>query len=370
MPSDRNESVPDQGFYPGASIVIVVGKKLMEFKMMNTELGDLPEPGWRAAVNDGWRSELSHHGLIAVRGPDANPFLQGQLTCDIQEATLAHSLLGAYCSPKGRALACFRLFRRGDAVYLELPRDLVQPTLVRLNKYVLRAKVTLEDASDRLLRFGVAGSHAAALMMKPIGAIPEVANGILHTAEDESALTVIRLPGPMPRFEAYGPASEMQTLWKALDDPLRLTDSESWRLLDILAGIPAVYPETVEAFVPQMLNLDLLGGISFQKGCYTGQEIVARTRYLGKLKRRMYLARVDSPTTPGPGNPLFSPQADASQSAGQLVDACGHPDGGYAVLAVALIDCAEHGTLHLDKVNGPLLRLEPLPYGFETTVSD
>ena len=346
---------------------------------MNTELGEFPEAvgsgddpesGWRAAVNDDWRSELSHHGLIAVRGPDADSFLQGQLTCDVREATLEHSLLGAYCSPKGRALACFRLFRRGDAVYLELPCDLVQPTLVRLNKYVLRAKVTLEDASDRLLRFGVAGSHAAALMTKQIGAIPEAVNGILHTAEDESALTVIRLPGPMPRFEAHGPAPEMQALWKALDDPLRLTDIESWRLLDILAGIPAVYPETVEAFVPQMLNLDLLGGISFQKGCYTGQEIVARTHYLGKIKRRMYLARVDRLTAPQPGDPVFSPQADASQSAGQIVDACRHPDGGYAVLTVALIHCAEHGTLHLGKVNGPVLRLEPLPYRFETAVSD
>ncbi len=345
---------------------------------MNTELGEFPEAvgrgddaesGWRGLANDDWRSELSHHGLIAVRGPDADSFLQGQLTCDVREATLEHSLLGAYCSPKGRALACFRLFRRGDAVYLELPRNLVQPTLVRLNKYVLRAKVTLEDASDRLLRFGVAGSHAAALMTKQIGAIPEAVNGIGHTAEDESALTVIRLPGPMPRFEAHGPAPEMQALWQALDHPLRLTDIAAWRLLDIVAGIPAVYPETVEAFVPQMLNLDWLGGISFQKGCYTGQEIVARTHYLGKIKRRMYLVRVERLTAPQPGDPVFSPQADASQSAGQLVDACRHPDGGYAVLTVALIDCAEHGTLHLGKVNGPVLRLEPLPYGFETAVS-
>ena len=183
-------------------------------------------------------------------------------------------------------------------------------------------------------------------------------------------VTILRLPGPTPRFQLHGPAPALSALWNALVPSVTPIGAESWRLLDILAGTPAVYPETVDAFVPQMLNLQLLDGIGFQKGCYTGQEIVARTHYLGKIKRRMYLARVDSPTTPGPGNPLLSPQTDASQSAGQLVDACRHPDGGYAVLAVALIDCAEHRTLHLGKVNGPLLRLEPLPYGFETAVSD
>ena len=114
-----------------------------------------------------------------------------------------------------------------------------------------------------------------------------------------------------------------------------------------------------------MLNLQLLDGVSFHKGCYTGQEIVARTHYLGKLKRRMYLAHVDSPTPPRPGDPLFSPQADASQSAGQLADVARHPNGGYAVLAVALIECAEQGVLQLHDASGPALRLEPLPYGFE-----
>lgn len=346
--------------------------------MMNTEQGDFPraaehggspEPELRVVVDDVICSTLPHRGLIVVRGPDADQFLQGQLTCDVREVTLERSLIGAHCSPKGRALACFRLFRRNDGLYLELPRDLVSPILARLSKYVLRAKATLEDASDHLARFGIAGPKAAALVQERLGGIPETVNEVLHGAEEESALTAIRLPGPILRFELYGLAPELQTRWKALDDQLRLTDVESWRLLDILAGIPAVYPETVDAFVPQMLNLDLLGGISFQKGCYTGQEIVARTHYLGKLKRRMYLARVESPMPPKPGDPLFSPQADASQSAGQLADVCRHPDGGYAVLAVALISCAEQGTLHLVSASGPILRLEALPYGFETAVS-
>ncbi len=320
----------------------------------------------QAALNDGAVcSDLSHRGLIAAQGPDADLFLQGQLTCDIQRATLDRSVLGAFCSPKGRALACFRLFRRGETTYLELPQELVAPTLTRLRKYVLRAKVTLEDASHRLVRFGVAGLHAEAVLTNQFGAIPEVINSVIYTTGNWPDITVIRLPGITPRFELHGPLPVMQGLWKALDTHVTFTGAEPWRLLDILAGIPAIYPETVEAFVPQMINLDALDGISFQKGCYTGQEVVARMHYLGKLKRRMYVARVDGENSPRPGDALFSPQADASQSAGRIVDAAQHPDGGYALLAVALIECAEQGVLQLGDASGPVLKLTPLPYVFE-----
>lgn len=318
----------------------------------------------RAALAGDVCCDLSHLGLIAARGPDSEAFLQGQLTCDVRQATPDRSLIGAYCSPKGRALASFRLFRRGDDFHLGLPRPMVESTLARLRKYVLRAKTVLEDASDALARIGLAGPNIVPLLAKQTSdsASGMMAGDVLHS----NGVTVIRLPGAIPRFELHGPAPEIQAAWNALTPNLTPAGIEAWRLLDILAGVPTVYPETVEAFVPQMLNLQLLDGIGFQKGCYTGQEVVARTHYLGKLKRRMYLARVDSPTSPRPGDPLFSPQTDASQSAGRLADACRHPDGGYAVLAVALIKCAEHGTLQLGDAGGPELRLEPLPYESET----
>lgn len=313
-------------------------------------------------------SALCDADLIVVRGPDADSFLQGQLTCDVREVTLEHSVLGAYCSPKGRVLACLRLFRRGDAICLELPRDLTEPTLARLSKYVLRAKVTLEDAHNRLAGFGVAGPKAAALVMKQLGlnAIPEAENGVIHTAGDKSGITVIRLPGLMPRFELHGPVGAMPEINKALGGDPGL-DAERWAALEILAGRPAVYRQTVEAFVPQMLNLDLLGGISFQKGCYVGQEVVARTHHLGKIKRRMILAKVDSARAPWPGDPVFSAQAGDGQIAGQVVHAareCPELRSRYVALAVVRIDCAESGTLHLFNPDGPTLRLEPLPYGF------
>ncbi|MCK7576891.1 MAG: folate-binding protein [Chromatiales bacterium] len=322
----------------------------------------------RAALAGDLCCDLSHLGLIAVRGPDTDPFLQGQLTCDIRQVTLDHSLIGAYCSPKGRALACFRLFRRTDACYLELPRPLVEPTLGRLCKYLLRAKTALEDASDTLARIGVAGPNAAALARNRRSAGYRRARTESFTADAIDSAGRHRDspawldPALRTARRGTGTAARSGTPWRPTVTPI---GAAPWRLLDILAGTPTVQPETVEAFVPQMLNLQLLDGISFQKGCYTGQEVVARTHYLGKLKRRMYLARVDGPAPPRPGDPLFSPQTDASQSAGRLADACRHPEGGYAVLAVALIECAEHGTLQLGDAGGPELRLEPLPYGFE-----
>ena len=325
-----------------------------------------PETELAAVLTDDICCDLSHLGLIAARGPDAETFLQGQLTCDVRQITSDRSLPGAHCTPKGRVFASFRLFRRGEICYLESPLAMMEPALNRLRKYVLRAKAKLEGASDALARMGVAGPNAAMLVGTVLGTVPDTANGVV-TADIiyPGGVTAIRLPGPLPRFELHGAAPDLSAIWNALAPNVRPVGAEPWRLLDILAGTPTVYPETMEAFVPQMLNLQLLDGVSFHKGCYTGQEIVARTHYLGKLKRRMYLARVDSPTPPYPGNPLFSPQADASQSAGQLADAARHPEGGYAVLAVALMECAEHGVLQLGDAYGPKLRLESLPYGFD-----
>ncbi|MBE2295695.1 MAG: folate-binding protein YgfZ [Phycisphaerales bacterium] len=315
---------------------------------------------------DDFCCDLSHLGLIRVSGSDNAHFLQGQITCDIRQITPEHSQIGAYCSPKGRALASFRLFRRNEDLYLELPRELVEPTLERLRRYLLRAKTTLEDASDTLIGIGIAGPNAATRLSEILGKVPTAVNEIMQIATAESVgSTLIRLPSPTPRFELRGSIQDMQLLWEALESTFTPVGAESWRLMDILAGIPTIYLQTVEAFVPQMLNLQLLEGISFQKGCYTGQEVVARTHYLGKLKRRMYLARTDSMAPPRPGDPLFSPQTDASQSAGRLVDTARHPDGGYAVLAAALIECAEHGSLQLGDASGPTLQLESLPYAFE-----
>jgi len=303
--------------------------------------------------------DLSHLGLIRAVGPDAETFLQGQLTNDVRELSDGHTQLAGHCSPKGRMLASFRVLRLDDTYYLQLPRVALPSALKRLRMFVLRAKVTLEDASDSLVCIGLAGACAPALLGRQVGELPQTDHGMTRSG----ALTVIRIPGPGPRFEILGPVEAMRPLWQALAEQATPMDGSYWNLLDIRAGLPSVYPETADAFVPQMTNMQLVDGVSFTKGCYTGQEVVARMQYLGKLKRRMYYAEVDSATPPKPGDELHAPGSTSEQASGRVVDAQATADGRYALLAVVEIGAAEAGEVRLGS-DGPKLTFKAPPYGF------
>ncbi len=302
-------------------------------------------------------SDLSHLGLIRASGADVRDFLQGQLTSDIRQVDANHSQMSSYCSPKGRMLATFRLFQRGDDIYLQLPREVLPAILKRLRMFVLRAQVTLDDASDELVSVGLAGDCAESLLPGPA---PTADNGVSQTGE----FTVIRIPGDRPRFELIAPAAAMQEFWTRAAATATPASPDSWPLLDIRAGLPTVVSETAEAFVPQMANLQLVDGVSFTKGCYTGQEIVARMQYLGKLKRRMYRVRIPGDRCPQPGEELFSASSESGQGAGRVVDARPSPDGGCEALAVIQISSAEQNDLHLGSADGPALVIEDLPYAF------
>lgn len=322
-----------------------------------TDFGDPTRE--RQAVESGTvLADLSHLGLIAARGNDTEPFLQGQFTNDVQQVTSQQSQLTAYCNPKGRMLASMRLFRCDDRYFLSLPRTVLAPTLKRLRMFVLRSDVTLEDASDELARFGLAGPDAEKLLGAQLPSLPGAVDEVVQHAE----LTVIRIPGPQARFEIHGPASALTMLWQALQSGATPVGYPAWSWLDTVAGIPTVVPETVETFVPQMANLHSLGGISFTKGCYTGQEVVARMHYLGKLKRRMYRAHVDIDTPPAPGEPIYNAGASTDNSAGKVVLAQPAPQGGVDLLAVLQISSVEAGPLHLGQPDGPGLSLLDLPY--------
>ncbi len=308
-------------------------------------------------------ADLSHYGLIAVHGAEAETFLQGQLTNDVSKLTPQRSQLSGMCNPKGRLLASFRVFRHGDGdgFYLSLPAEMLDDVLKRLRMYVLRARVTLEDASQTFVHLGVSGEQAAAALQASFGVLPAQVDAA--GAQDDSI--VVRVPGGRPSYEVFVPTERAKSQWDALNVRCAPVGAEAWRLLDIQAGIPSIYPQTREAFVPQMVNLQLIDGVSFKKGCYTGQEIVARMQYLGKLKRRMYRARVAAAEPPQPGDALFC-AADPAQSCGQLVSVASHPDGDYALLAVAQIAHAEDPgqPLRLGRADGPALTLEALPYPF------
>lgn len=315
-----------------------------------------PRPG---RSDDCTLFDLSHLGLIGVRGEDAESFLQGQLTNDIRELSPTHTQLSSHCSPKGRMLASFRVLRLGDTIYLQLPRERLPDSLKRLRLYVLRAKVGLDDCSDTLVRIAIAGDCAQALLEGQGLAVPERDEDLAVT----DGVCVLRLPSPAPRFELLGPVEAMTGLWDRLRAVATPGDSDLWALHDIRGGIPTVYRETVEAFVPQMVNLQLIDGVSFTKGCYTGQEVVARMQYLGKLKRRMYWAEVEADSPPQPGDALHAPGSTSEQASGRVVDARATGPGRYELLAVVEIDAAESGEVWLGE-QGPRLRLRPPPYGF------
>jgi folate-binding protein YgfZ len=311
-------------------------------------------------VGDCTRFDLSHLGLIAVQGADAGPFLQGQFTNDIRNLTGSLSQISGYCSPKGRLLALLRVIRSADTIYLQLPVELLTDTLERLRRYVLRSKVTLEDRSDGPIRIGLAGADAPQRLERLGLPVPQQDHG--QAVAD--GITVLRLPSPVPRFQLIADYGRQTSLWDALVPVSNWGDQDTWALHDIRAGIPTIYPATVDAFVPQMVNLQLIDGVSFTKGCYTGQEVVARLHYLAKPKRRMYLAKVECPIPPRPGDTLESATSSSEQAAGRVVDAHPSGDGRYELLAVAEIEAAEGpGEVRLGTA-GPLLQLQPPPYGF------
>jgi len=305
-------------------------------------------------------ADLSHYGVISASGGDAESFLQGQLSNDIKNVTERHSQLSAYCTPKGRTLGLLRIFIKKESYYLRLPGALLEDVLNRLRKYVIIADVALGDASDETLRIGVSG-ESATRELAAITAIPEQENDVVHA----DGLTILRIPGIHPRFEIHAASLEDATrLWDSLNVRGAPVGLPAWRLLDILAGLPEIYPETAELFVPQMLNLQLIGGISFKKGCYPGQEIVARMQYLGTLKRRMYLGQVDSDQPCLPGDALYS-ATGGEQAVGRIVDAQPHPDGGQSALAVIQTSAAESDDLHIGSAAGPRFECRGLPYPLE-----
>ncbi len=299
--------------------------------------------------------DLSYRGIISATGSDAQTFLQGQFTNDVLAVDEQHSQLNAYCSPKGRALAVFRLLKRADTYYLSLPQEILEAILKRLRMFVLRSQVVLADAGDHLLAIGLAGPGAELALSQVIGALPHAADSSLPVNFADSGITVVRIPGPQARFEIYGEVNTLKLLWTSLAPHVTPVGASVWKLLDIRSGIPTIYPPTADSFVPQMINLQEINAVSFKKGCYPGQEIVARMQYLGTLKRRMYKAQVHSAAMPLPGDDLYTAEND--QSIGQVVDAQASPEGGFELLAVLQIASAEGRDIRLHSQQGPLLHL-------------
>lgn len=285
---------------------------------------------------------LPAYSLLRFSGADAQAFLHGQLTCDVAALQLGSSSYGGYCTPKGRLLATFLLWATADGYMMLLPGALAEAIRKRLTMYVLRSKVKVEDLTQDLACVGVYGVGAVQQIAALGGGTPER----LHGVATQNGVTAIQLP--VQRYLAVLPRAQTGLV----------DGQDAWSSLDIAAGIPFILPATQEEFVPQMVNLDLIGGLSYTKGCYPGQEIVARTHYLGKLKQRLYRAVVAAAAVPG--DKLYCAELD-EQSGGMIVNSAPAADGRFDVLAVLQTAHAK-AAWHLGSLQGPVLELDALPY--------
>jgi tRNA-modifying protein YgfZ len=304
--------------------------------------------------------DLSQFGTLRVSGEEAQKFLQNLLSNDINAVNAGTAQLSSFSSPKGRMLATFLIWQSGADYFLQLPRSLTGPMHKKLSMYVMRSKVKVSDASEEVIALGIAGNDAAEQVNRHLGAIPQQDWAV--TQQDHSC--IIRIAAN--RFQINTGAQHANALWGKLAASVKPAGASCWDWLNIRAGIPVVTPATQEQFVLQMANLDALGGVSFQKGCYPGQEIVARTHYLGKQKRRMFPAHIESETSPKAGDELFSAEM-SGQACGMVMNASPAPGGGFDLLAVLQISSRETQSVHLLSLQGAALNFLPLPYSLPSS---
>jgi len=298
--------------------------------------------------------ELRELGVLAVQGADAAEFLHGQLSSDIKALRPGHAQYSSYNSPKGRMLATLVVLRTADDAFrILLAADLAESVRKRLAMFVLRSKVSVANAGGEVFRAGVGGPGAAAAVTGALGSAPPAFSAVERDG-------VVALALPDGRFVVLAPLDRAPTLRSALAAHAGTADESSWQWLAIHAGVPTVTAATTDQFVAQTANWDLLGGVNFQKGCYPGQEIVARTQYLGRLKERLYAFHVDGPPPPA-GTRLYA-EPFGDQPCGTVVNAAQSPGGGSDLLAVVQIAAVDGGSVRLRERGGPALEPQPLPY--------
>jgi hypothetical protein len=303
--------------------------------------------------------DLSDQGLIKVSGEDAESFLQNQLTNDIRNVTETTHQASAWCSPKGRIIANFQIFMRDDSYFLTVSADLIEHVIKKLRMYVMMSKVTVEDVSESVIHFGYIGD-----LKTIIGDVPNSPNQTIQY----NNLSILRLSDNEPRYEVFGALgsdidniSEAKQLWEQCATDAIAVNNNGWSYLNIAAGIPFISEASSEAWIPQMVNYIAIGGVDFKKGCYPGQEVVARLNYLGKTKRRMYRLKISTNQLPAIGDAIAS---TSSNAAGKILNVAIDPDGNIEALAIMKI-AETDSPLTLANDGNANIALLDLPYSLD-----
>ena len=315
-----------------------------------------PAAEWAAATRGAVVADASSLGALAAAGADAAAFLHGQLSSDVKRLAPGEGAWASYNSPKGRMLATLFVYRPDvgpdDRFEALLAADLAAPVGKRLGMFVLRSKVALADETAARLRLGVGGPEAARAVASAFGHAP-----VAGRVATRDGARIIALPDG--RFVVLAPADAAAAVLDALAHAAVPAGAPVWAWLGVRSGVPMITAATQDRFVAQTANWDAVGGLDFHKGCYPGQEIVARTQYLGRLKERLFSYRTAA-AAPTPGSRLFgAPYGD--QPCGTVVNAAPDPEGGARFLAVVQMDAAG-GPLALGAPDGPAATAEPLPY--------
>lgn len=303
------------------------------------------------AATDKGLCDLSHYGVIEVSGEDATAFLQAQLTNDVTKLDDNGAQWNGWCSPKGRLLVVFLIIRTGEKYLLLLPKSLQPSIQKRLGMFVLRSKVKIEDVSVSHQRIGLVGDLSSASF---ISDLPTT----LMTSQHSSWGRIVRISDR--RALILGGMDTLSQSWQPLKTHFPLSGASMWDLAAIREGVIEITPETQDAYVPQMVNFELIGGVNFKKGCYPGQEIVARTQYRGILKRRMVRVTFTHAVLPAPNTAVYSPAFD-DQAAGTIALAAATGEHVEA-LVVAQIEAITSDSLFLDQAFTQKLAIRDLPY--------
>ena len=304
--------------------------------------------------------ELSAYGIIQASGEDAQSFLHGQFTNDLNHVTETISQISGYCNPKGRLLSVFRIFMRDNKYFLVMPKDVIEPVLKKLTMFKLMAKVELTDVTNDFPIFGMAGSKTESILSENNIQFPDKIHHCIHIEET----TAINIPGTTTRVLFISTPEKSQSMWNAFAQNSKIDSSNIWQLFDVHAGIPQITGETFESFTPQMVNLELIDGVNFQKGCYPGQEVVARTHYLGKPNRRMYCINIICESTPTVGENIYS-LTDGDQAVGKIVTTQFLSEKTYLALAVLRTVKENANDLRIESSNNSEINFVPLPYSLE-----
>lgn len=332
------------------------------------ELRDDAWGPWTAVGSDvlpagAFVAPLTDLGLLAVSGEEAARFLHGQLTNDVEHLPEGVARWAGYCTAKGRLLSTFRYWRDAAAIRLTVSRPQAQALAKRLSMFVLRAKAKVGDASDAHVLFGLCGEAVGTAAAQAF-AVPVPGADGASSAGDVHLVSLPPLPEPggapgRPRWLLVVPAERAAQAWAAVSSAATPVSGAAWRRTEVLAGIPRIVPGTAELFVPQMLNFESVDGVNFRKGCYPGQEVVARSQYLGKLKRRMFVAHGRG-ETPAPGRDVLP--AAGGEPCGQVVLAAPDGEGGFDLLFESQLAAVEAGPVTVD---GGALELRALPYALK-----